>query len=613
MRSPGLRSYLTIGLVLIVLLLGVISGLVEVGILTNQEVQAARERGVLAGQLVMGQLNPALAGAPGQDPVQALRADARLRAAMADAQAYTPPVLDISITDPSRRVLVHSDPRLEDQTLPARGPLPVTRGKAALRQFVQILRGRENYEVVLPIETGGGAEFGAVRVGIAASFVREHLQAILRVQTVKLWLQILLAALVGVAVSGLVVLGPLARIRDGIGRLQAGDYDHPVDLHGQDELGQLARQVNDLSQVLAKERNQVAEQRQILVTEGDTLRKVVDAHEDGLLMLDTERRVLMANRTAERLLGGDLGEITGYRIGELMPGEHPLARLVREAFSSSGRSEATPITMAGPDGEKLYLASCQIIGEGAERRGAMISLRDYSRMRAIQEMLDYARVLKRLARVAAGVAHEIGNPLQSMNIHLELLQNKLNSGDPGSATHLETLRREIWRLNRVIRGFLKLARLQDLNLARVEIAGVLNDLREVMQAEATMAGLTIQFETAPDAPDVLGDEQVLYQALRNLIRNAIQASRAGSEPIRVTAGMADEQLILTVQDHGQGMSPEVQAQAFDLYFTTKSGGTGVGLAYVQQAIEMHGGRIEVQSAPGQGTTFRLLMPALRES
>jgi signal transduction histidine kinase len=286
--------------------------------------------------------------------------------------------------------------------------------------------------------------------------------------------------------------------------------------------------------------------------------------------------------------------------------------MVDRCFSQDVRVDSARLEFKTAEGVRAFLATSQVVGDAPHQEGGIITLRDYGRMREIQNLLDHARILSRLAKMAAGVAHEVRNPLNAMNIHLELLaQGTASSGNSGSnRNHLEIVRREIGRLERVVYGFLKLARLQDLNLTRIDIASFLGELRTLVLPEARMAGLDIVLDLNPQLPEVYGDEEVLRQALLNLLKNAIQASPPGSLPIKVSARPDGALVCLVIEDHGRGMTPEVQAKAFDIYFTTKKDGTGVGLSLVQQAVEMHGGSIDVQSDPDRGATFTVRLPAL---
>jgi PAS domain S-box-containing protein len=603
---PGLRLAFILAVSLFALVAGAGSALVEIASTSRLEVEAAVTRAQLAGTLVVSQIGAAVRNAPATAPADVIRIDPRIGSGMLDMLQYTPSVIDVMIADTSGVVLRHTDTFREGQIVDIRPVLVPKRGIEALSQFASILQAQYPYEVRVPFIVGED-EFGTVRVGISPGLLRGELREVLKSHILKLAAQVLLASLFGIAVSWIVVLRPLGRIGAGIEHLQRGDFTHRVPIDSPDELGQLARQINALSEALKVQREQFVHQRD----EGDNLRRLVDAVDDGLLMIDSERRILMANRTACALLGADFQHLSGRDLAQAIPSDHPLLEMVDTAFVSPTRLEASPIEFRNGSGARVYLATCQVVGEGDDRRGAMISLRDYGRVQRIQEMIDHARVLSRLGKMAAGVAHEIRNPLNAMNIHLTLLRGKIPS-PPVSAEgedHLKIVQREIARLERVVYGFLRLARLQELSVKPIPVEPFLREMVELVQSEARMAGLRIEWDLTQGTPDLYGDEELLRQAFLNLLKNAIQASPAGSGPITVSASPDGRQVRLVVSDQGQGMPPDVIEKAFDLYYTTKKEGSGVGLALVQQTVDMHGGRIDIDSAVGVGTTFTIHLPA----
>jgi len=232
--------------------------------------------------------------------------------------------------------------------------------------------------------------------------------------------------------------------------------------------------------------------------------------------------------------------------------------------------------------------------------------------------LSRATVSKRLAalgRVSSGIAHEVKNPLNAMGIHLELLKMQLgdlSAGRPGATEeareHVRVLAQQMRRLDDVVQGFLTFARPEGLSLAPVSIHRLFQDMLPVITAEANKTGVLVTVNCAPDLPQALGDAGQLQQALLNLAINGCQAMPQGGE-LRITARPAeDRQLEVLIEDNGTGIAPEHVDKIFNLFFTTKPEGTGVGLALVFRTIHLHDGDIEVQSVPGQGTTFRVTLP-----
>ena len=253
----------------------------------------------------------------------------------------------------------------------------------------------------------------------------------------------------------------------------------------------------------------------------------------------------------------------------------------------------------------------------------------------MQSTIAYSRKLVALGRLTAGIAHEVKNPLNAMMIHLELLRQKLSgaarpravaaagSGPlrlatvagsvatpdvPAAIEHVNVIAGEIKRLDQVLQGFLRFTRPEDLRLQPVDPAALLDEVARVIQAEAPAGGVRVEVNAPPTTPYVNGDAGMLRQAILNLALNACQAMPDGGV-LRFTARRAAKARIeLSVEDTGTGIQPEHLHRIFDLYFTTRQKGTGIGLSMVYRTVQLHDGDIEVQSTPGVGTTFRVLIP-----
>jgi len=604
---PGLRLALILAVAMFALFVGIGSALVEIATITRLEVNAATKRGQLAGYLVISQLGQAMQDTPVFSPREVIARDERIGSTMEDARALVPGITEVLVADTANVILRSTNPGQVGQTMPPGPALVTAHGIGLLTQVWSLMQVNDPFEVMVDFELDG-RRFGTVRAMMAPSLMRAELQQVILTHLFKVSVQVLLAMLFAIAVSWLVVLRPLGQIGAGLDRLKRGEFGARLNVDDSDDIGQLARQVNAISELMASERKKLLHQRD----EGDTLRRLVDAVDDGLIMIDADRAILMANRPATNLLSGGAGELVGRKLESILPPTSPLLAAVNSAFAGEARVEAVPLEFATPSGPRVLLTTCQVAGDGHGREGAMITLSDYGRLQRIREMIDHARVLSQLGRMAAGVAHEVRNPLNAMNIHLRLLKDKLPAanGTDGGRHHLELVQAEIARLERVVSGFLRLARLKELALSRIDVEQFLGSLVELVQPEARMAGVDFDVEVAPAMPTLYGDEEVLRQAFLNLLRNAIQASPAGAAPIKLSATPGKGLVCIKITDYGHGMPVEVREKAFDLYFTTRKEGSGVGLALVQQSVEMHGGRIDVESEPGLGTTFTICIPAL---
>ena len=254
------------------------------------------------------------------------------------------------------------------------------------------------------------------------------------------------------------------------------------------------------------------------------------------------------------------------------------------------------------------------------------------------QVLKYSRKLMALSRLTAGVAHEVKNPLNAMTIHLELLRQKLAAGvgsgrrpsatllqdsegagpavaaaEPptdltGALRHAGVIGDEIKRLDEVLQGFLKFTRPEELKLRPVDPRALIGEVNELVEADARKAGVKVILESPSDVPSINADSAMIRQALLNLAINACQAMPDGGTLRIACAPTRDERVEIRIIDTGMGIKPENLNRIFDLYFTTKERGSGIGLSLVYRIVQMHDGEVEVESAPGQGTTFRLLLP-----
>jgi signal transduction histidine kinase len=226
------------------------------------------------------------------------------------------------------------------------------------------------------------------------------------------------------------------------------------------------------------------------------------------------------------------------------------------------------------------------------------------------QLLELSRRVTALGRLTAGVAHEVKNPLNAMTIHLELLKQKLATsaaaGDIGP--HVEIISREIRRLDDVVQGFLKFARPEEMTLKPVAPGELVDEVLKTLAVEANVTGVQLVSSVAADVPQIEADPGIFRQALLNLAKNAVQAMPTGGTLTIAAASSKDGRVEIRVADTGVGIAPENLAKIFDLYFTTKASGTGIGLSLVYRTVQLHNGDIDVESTPGVGTTFVIKMP-----
>jgi signal transduction histidine kinase len=363
-----------------------------------------------------------------------------------------------------------------------------------------------------------------------------------------------------------------------------------VDLADDAELAELGDSFKAVSARLAADRSALASQRA-------TLESVVDTLEDAVALFDPNGSLLFANPVMRPALGDAHGPID-----RILPGDHPYRVAVDIALSRKESLDPSTVHVPGV-GQRLLLTHLVKDADG-KILGVMLVARNMAYLSQVESTLNYSRKLAALGRLSAGIAHEVKNPLNATMIHLELLRMQLADA-PVALEHVSVIAAQMRRLDEVVQGFLKFTRPEDLQLRPVAILPLIEDLMPVISAEASKSAVDVRVEIPGTLPAAHADSGMLQQAFLNLALNACQAMPNGGR-LRIAAAPASPHHIEVVfEDTGVGISPDELARIFDLYFTTKEHGSGIGLSLVYRTVQLHDGQIEVQSVPGRGTTFRI--------
>jgi signal transduction histidine kinase len=589
------RARELLGLTLVVLLVVAVATAAHLATLARLTLGSAADEGRLFSRQLLHQAGYVLQAAGPAGPA-AFEDDPSLRALLDGLIGYSRVAVYVAIVDANGRTLLHSDPSLQGQTFPDR-PLLDDALAAGLPQLVRMLLGPPQiYEVRLPAQLGD-QPFGTVHVGVSTSLVRQTLRdALLRSLALGAG-ALALAIAVGLG-AGRVLLGYLRRIARRVERLARRDPG--VDLAPGDDMGRLAERMQGLG-----ERIQATTGGAGYPGPGGAER-----HQNAVILLRKDGVVAFANAAAERLLARPL---TGHSLADALPARHPLASFARQVLDGSGSFHES-VTLPGPAGETLEWAiSGYPLPADREPQGALLIVRDLEPARAVQSLISYSQKLAALGRLTSGVTHEVKNPLNAMRIHLELLRARLamtgQPTRPDIAENLEVIAHEIQKLDRVVQGFLRFIRPQDLRLAPVDINALLADVARVARPEAARAGVEIMLEQGRALPRVTADSELIAQASANLVTNAIQAMPGGGTLVVASRRAAPGGVEIRVADQGVGIPAENLDKIFRLYYTTKAEGSGIGLAMVYRIVQMHDGRVDVESTVGKGTTVTLTLPA----
>jgi signal transduction histidine kinase len=590
------RARELVGLTLLVLLVVGVATAAHLVTLARVTLESAAEEGRLLSRQLLHQAAHVLQGAGPAGPA-AFRRDPSLRALLDGLVGYSRVVVYGAIVDGTGSALLHSDPSLQGRTLPGR-PLLDDVLAAGVPQLAQmLLEPPQIYEVRLPVRIGD-QPFGTIQVGVSTSLVRQTLRDGL-VRSLALGAGALALAIALGLGAGRVLLGYLRRIARRVERLARGDAG--VELAPGDDMGRLAERMKGLGERIQATTGGA----------GDSDSESAIRLQNAVILLDTDGVVAFANAAAERLLGEPL---SGRPLDTALPPTHALAGIAGELLGGRGGARHETVTLPAPSGEpREWAVSAYPLTNGAESAGGLLVLRDLEPVRAVESLVSYSQKLAALGRLTSGVTHEVKNPLNAMRIHLELLRARLaQAGSPASpeiAENLDVIAHEIQRLDRVVQGFLRFVRPQDLRLAPVDVNTVLSDVARLARPEAARAGVEIVLDLARGLPPVTADAELLAQASANLVSNGVQAMSGAGTLVVTTRRSTPGGVEIRVADQGVGIPPENLDKIFRLYFTTKPGGSGIGLAMVYRIVQMHDGRIDVESTVGKGTTVKLTLPA----
>jgi signal transduction histidine kinase/HAMP domain-containing protein len=580
--------------------IALVSIAIELTAVTRRAVENARREADYTALTLVLQIDRAVGARRDMDPLAVVGSDPQLRAALDAATQYAPSVLYVAFTDPGSRAILHSDPEEQGRVVEAHRALPTLGGPASTWRFLgDLFGGREIYETLTPVRLGE-VRLGAVRITHSTTFLRSEVMGVLR-RGAFLALSYIAVALVAAVFLTRIVLGPLGEVRRGIEALRAGDFSYRIPHQNIQEFGFLAQALNELGAQF--------HERELTRGDGENLRRAVELLGDGLLVVGPDREITLINGIAAHFLGVDAGAVQGRSLVDVLPADHSLVGLADDLLGGHHERVSIRAELSAAGVDRAVMAIGHRVHDGSATLGALIELKDLAVLRDLQAVMDHSTVLSRLGEMAAGVAHEIRNPLNAIILHLEPLRSAQRLDPEEVRAAVETTRQQIARLDRAVSGFLKVARLRQLKIERVDPSQLAREVAALLGPEATMNGMEIAVVEPEEIPPLAGDAEVLRQALINLVKNAIQATPSREGRITIGLRAERERIVFSVKDSGPGMTEELRRKAFDLYMTTKEHGTGVGLPFVLQAVEMHGGSVSLQSAPGEGTTVTLVLRA----
>jgi signal transduction histidine kinase len=453
------------------------------------------------------------------------------------------------------------------------------------------------YEVTLPVAIGP-KPLGDVRVGVSTVLLRGEIWPNLRA-ALLLSLTAIIIATFSAAVVSYRVLRPLENIAQSVDLLARGEFSGSMTLKRRDEWGILSSKLHLLGE-------QMRGEKAAFVRLQENLGQIFSNLSDGLLLFDQQDRLVLATPAAERFLGAGVNAPAHRPALDVFSKDTPLHHLLLETFQTRQSLLWKTVELPGEPPTRIAV-NAQFVGAGAERMGCLITLRDTGSRAEIRDQIDSTTKLAAIGRLMSGVAHEVKNPLNAMVLQLEVLKARL--GEDGGRVHpqMDVLAEEMRRLDRVVKTFLDFTRPVEIHPEKVEIEPLVRRVFALAEPQAKGNNVKLILAGNGPVPPLLMDRDMMKQALLNLVLNGCQAMPEGGE-LTITPRVVPHAVELEITDTGVGIPPEAQEKIFSLFYTTRPGGTGVGLAVVFRVVQLHNGAIDYTSEVNHGTTFRITLP-----
>ncbi len=524
-----------------------------------------------------------------------LQTDPGVNTLLQSIVGYSLIIYDAGIYDRQDRVLVHTDASLLDKAIRTREDFARVRDGNFFRQMKVVYGKPEVYDIHLPIQREG-KPFGDIRIGISTVFLRSELRPQLN-RALTLSIVAVLVSFMLAAFLSNIALRPLEAIGRRLDQMtvDAGDVPAAADVQN-DEYGamkkidRLGREIRDVKEVFSALK--------------ENLDQIMGTLQDGLMLFTRDWRVVLVSASAERFIGVPRGEMLGRHVEEVFTDNTKLGRIVLDAYALHQPVPQREIEIE--KGRRLQFA-LDFIEERGERIGALITISDAESVRRIENEIELSRRLAAIGRLTSGVAHEVKNPINAIVVHLEILKNKLQEVAPDAQRHMDIIGNEIRRLDRVVQTLVDFTRPVELKLSEVDLRKLSEEVAMLAGPEAEKHNVKVEYiALAPTLP-VYVDADLMKQAILNIVINGVQAMPEGGT-LKMIARRTESAAMLEVHDQGAGIPKELQDKIFNLYFTTKKAGSGIGLAMTYRVLQLHNGALEFETEVGKGTTFRLQVP-----
>jgi two-component system sensor histidine kinase AtoS len=535
------------------------------------------------------------------------------------------------VLDSDGKVAAHSrNAARVGELLPGDVDRAAARTLEPLRQDTLDRRRGPAYDFAVPVLVND-QKWGTVRVGLSKARMQSQISRT-RSELALLMLVTTLVAACAAAVVARRISRPVQQLANGAVAIARGELNQRIEPATDDEIGHLAAAFNHMAAELAR-------QHAALESANTELRRGLEELADlkgytdnilasltsGIVTVDLEGRVVTLNPAAELMTGFFTGEVAGRYCTEVFVQTPDLAEVLMETLANRTPVLGTTLTLRrrGGRGLPVELSVSPLRGSEGKELGVIGVFRDLTRVRQLEERLLRSDRLAAVGELAAGLAHEIKNPLTSLLTFSRRLTRAFE--DAEFRQKFQTVvPRELERINGIVERLLELARPARLTFKPVRVATLLERTIELYGTRIEGQRIQVQRDYTRDLPTIWADQEALYQALVNLVTNALDAMPSGGVLVlRAGWGEVDNlapgraggrrRIAIEIEDNGVGIPAAVVDRVFNPFFSTKDTGTGLGLAIAHKIIDDHGGSIDVRSSAGVGTTFRLLLPLMPDA
>lgn len=513
-------------------------------------------------------------------------------------------IIHILLINDKMRILLSSDPSIEGREYTSIEELENLQGdkpKVITKAWDDSIR---VVDVILPLKDEENNVYGYLRLVLSQKGIQNFYADI---SLIFVPLVIVFALLIGFTIYFISssYTKPLESIEKMAKNLSAGDFDYRINYSRKDQFTDTFSRINkSLEKVsVINEGYKKAEKR---------IHALLQAVDESIILLDQKKRVSSYNDASIELFQCPVQIIFENHFEQILNTNRELKQVIENSYTANENFQGKEMILWLPDGQDvLARVSSFVFKEDDKLSGLLLTIKDQKLLNELQRNLQRSMKFGVIANLASSISHEIKNPLSSMAIHVEILNVRLKELELANKESIDkslnVLQNEIKRLNRIISQFFNLARIKKTDLNLISINAIIEDVLTLIGQQAIERNIKIETDLNPAIEKIYGDDDQLKQVFLNIVLNAFQAiNHDGITRIRTSDD--NKGVLVEIEDNGSGMSKEVKQRMFELYFTTKQDGGGIGMSICKNIVEAHEGRITFESQPGKGTTFFIKFP-----